>query len=370
MKDTDQFWKKVQSDLAIPKEQVELLRQSEGDTIEQKLVDFVSKYSQSIEINTAKGFNGDVSNKWFYNEVEPNRFIIYSPDGEPETEFDNIKDTESFIKNKSGENVPNTQHYSNLTVPGGTNYTENEISTPGITPSIKGHAQFSTDNGIGWFRSDVATEDNSIYTESSYQENFTPTKTRRILEVQSDLFQKGRDRNRLVDIINTKIVYTASIFQNEEFNFTLNGDYYESIVKMVYYEEKNQSEPTERYYKNGQRISSKEITIAKEEYIKLKGDLNNENQFLQLLNKNNNWVTFFVKSIIQDSAKKGYEKVLFPLGETIAKIEQYGEAAKIYAKLLAKKPLIIKPINAPNLVNIDSSDNKVALFLESIRLFI
>jgi len=46
-----------------------------------------------------------------------------------------------------------------------------------------------------------------------------------------------------------------------------------------------------------------------------------QNQFLQLLNKDNNWVTFFVKSIIQDSAKKGYKKVLFPKGETAAKVE-------------------------------------------------
>ena len=49
-----------------------------------------------------------------------------------------------------------------------------------------------------------------------------------------------------------------------------------------------------------------------------------ENQFLQLLNKDNNWVTFFVKSIIQDSAKKGYEKVLFPTGNTSIKIESPG----------------------------------------------
>ena len=45
------------------------------------------------------------------------------------------------------------------------------------------------------------------------------------------------------------------------------------------------------------------------------------NKFLQLLNKDNIWVTFFIKSIIQDSVKKGYEKVLFPKGETAAKIE-------------------------------------------------
>lgn len=46
-----------------------------------------------------------------------------------------------------------------------------------------------------------------------------------------------------------------------------------------------------------------------------------ENKFLNLLGNSNNWVTFFVKSIIQDSAKKGYEKVLFPKGDTAAKIE-------------------------------------------------
>ena len=48
---------------------------------------------------------------------------------------------------------------------------------------------------------------------------------------------------------------------------------------------------------------------------------NKENQFLQLLNKNNNWVNFFVKAIIQDSAKKGYKKVLFPTGNTASKVE-------------------------------------------------
>ena len=50
-----------------------------------------------------------------------------------------------------------------------------------------------------------------------------------------------------------------------------------------------------------------------------------ENQFLQLLNKDSNWVTFFVKSIIQDSAKKGYEKVLFPSGKTVEKIEGFNK---------------------------------------------
>jgi hypothetical protein len=46
-----------------------------------------------------------------------------------------------------------------------------------------------------------------------------------------------------------------------------------------------------------------------------------ENQFLSLLEKDSNWVTFFIKSIIADSAKKGYEKVLFPTGNTASKVE-------------------------------------------------
>lgn len=192
MKDTDQFWKKVQSDLAIPKEQVELLRQSEGDTIEQKLVDFVSKYSYTVKVDISK-----------------NEFIV--------NEYDELED--KFIDRNYGSS--NTQHYAHLTVPGGTNYTENEISTPGITPSIKGHAQFSTDNGIGWFRSDDKDsinqgdnykqeqgDDGTIYTVKGkevpayeYYNHITKNKqkTRRILEVQSDLFQKGRDKEFLVD---------------------------------------------------------------------------------------------------------------------------------------------------------------------------
>ena len=60
------------------------------------------------------------------------------------------------------------------------------------------------------------------------------------------------------------------------------------------------------------------------------------NQFLQLLNKDNNWVTFFIKSIVQDSAKKGYKKVLFPRGETAAKIEGHETIADEIRKIDTK----------------------------------
>lgn len=73
-----------------------------------------------------------------------------------------------------------------------------------------------------------------------------------------------------------------------------------------------------KYIYKGTTYTKEEFeSFVKEEFVKK----SSENKFLSLLEKDNNWVTFFIKSIIQDSAKKGYEKVLFPKGETAAKIE-------------------------------------------------
>lgn len=58
-------------------------------------------------------------------------------------------------------------------------------------------------------------------------------------------------------------------------------------------------------------------SFVKEEFIKKSP----KNKFLSILEKDANWVTFFVKSIIADSAKKGYEKVIFPKGDTANKVE-------------------------------------------------
>jgi hypothetical protein len=44
---------KILQEAQVPKEQVELLKQQEGDTIEDKLVNFIANYSQVIEINVA-----------------------------------------------------------------------------------------------------------------------------------------------------------------------------------------------------------------------------------------------------------------------------------------------------------------------------
>jgi len=261
----------------VPKEQVDMFKESakDGMTKEEIISSILANYSYTVEVNTAKkkfdSLTGNIEESHFKDKegkIIKTEYIVEEDDG-AYISFNTRKEAETYLESKRYKNQQSTSYYSNLTVPGGTNYTENEISTPLITPNIKGHAQFSTDKGIGWFRSDTKVNNATITTDEepdlSTGEPRTKrntiggniTKDRRILEIQSDLFQKGRDYKSLTG--------------KERWNFV--------------------------------------------------SDNSPENQFLQLLNKDNNWVTFFIKSIIQDSAKKGYEKVLFPKGETAAKVE-------------------------------------------------
>jgi len=130
------------------------------------------------------------------------------------------------------------------------------------------------------------------YNEEELQLEFS--KTRRILELQSDLFQKGRNWNDL-----TKEVNLFSIIKRQD-GFAVYDDNTDNFVKLF-----DDEEVAKEFVKNSTaKISNKK-----------------QNQFLQLLNKDNNWVTFFIKSIIQDSSKKGYNKVLFPAGDTASKVE-------------------------------------------------
>ena len=318
---------KILTELAIPKEQKTLLLDLNITDREQLALELASNYSYTIEINTAN--YGGISKRIIPTSPIPEGAIIFMGD---EEEYDKMGVSYKI------EYVPrNTSYYSNLTVPGGTNYTEQEIATPGITPSIKGHAQFATDKGIGWFRSDEqGFKDDEYNKNDEYYKNqileknrlinsgtltdleirklhqelydletkrkFKPTKTRRILEVQSDLFQKGRDKKLLTGEysklpIGAKVNYKGKVYE-------IIDKYDKGDFKLYDLTDGNET-----------------ITGLKaDEFIDI-AETTQENQFLQLLNKDNNWVTFFVKSIIQDSAKKGYEKVLFPSGDTASKVE-------------------------------------------------
>ena len=121
----DQFLLNAQ----FPKEQKDLVRQvyieDNPKTLDDLIVGINSRMSYTVEINIAKD--------------------------------------QAVLSDMRYEGLlPNTQHYFNMTVPGGANYAENEISTPGIVPSIKGHAQFSTDFFIVWHRSDDQINHQSV----------------------------------------------------------------------------------------------------------------------------------------------------------------------------------------------------------------
>lgn len=333
---------KILTELAISKEQKQLILDLGITDREQIALELASKYGFIVEVNTAKErkikkdleYSNFTSNGFVYQHTSRYGYIKskeedkYNPD-----KYIKISKQEFIDEyNKDVKEQP-TQHYSNLTVPGGTNYTENAIRIPGVVNVISAgggyhDGQFNQSKGdmAGWFRSDdkidnaliedtrdpqIELDENGNYAQVQYgklsQTGGKLTKTRRILEVQS-FFQKVRDRKDLLQTTLARPDVTDRVVLSEinkkiEEDETGFGIGNEVTIDGITYE-RNVSNGKWRY-KEFQNIRGNET----------------QNQFLQLLNKNNNWVTFFIKSIIQDSAKKGYEKVLFPKGETAAKIE-------------------------------------------------
>ena len=340
---------KILTELQIPKEQKQLILDKKVNDREEIITSLLADNSFVVEINIGKESLRYSSKKDLaktrledLNSIE----FLYNRNL-TEEEKKEKKEIENKLKNNEYSTIQPTkptQYYSDLTVPGGVNYTENEIATPGITPNIKGHAQFSTDNGIGWFRSDeqlINIKDKKAFSQESdiqlellyedFKDNYPnqdfgtlkefkknyksqkadKTKNRRILEIQSDLFQKGRGKDLLVK---------SEKFEEEE----ARTEEFTGEERDIYLKELEKKEGTTK-----------------------------DNQFLQLLNKKNNWVTFFVKSIIQDSAKKGYEKVLFPKGNTAAEIEQFDkilEKLEEYDKSISK----VQNYKKENFTNVDS----------------
>ena len=161
---------KILNELQIPKEQKQLILDLDKTNREEIITDLLANYGYTVEINTAKEELQDYEMVDVTGEgdFQPQEFI---PDTDWIEEYDedgNIISVKEVLSEKGKKQIEErenrrkpTQHYSYLTVPGGTNYTENEIATPAIVPSIKGHAAFSTDSGIGWTRTDEKVQ----YTE-------------------------------------------------------------------------------------------------------------------------------------------------------------------------------------------------------------
>lgn len=167
---------KILTELAIPKKQKELIKEIEQEFIEKQFaiyneplqyaLELANQMSYTIEINTAKEGTDFYEAEDF--RIDNTRY--YTVTGEKfykiENDFANnfnkesieidFKEFEKAAKQYKNINEQPTQHYSNLTVPGGTNgsYIEANIETPMIIPSIQSHAQFKTENTIGWMRAD------------------------------------------------------------------------------------------------------------------------------------------------------------------------------------------------------------------------
>lgn len=327
----DQFFQKVQQDLQAPKAQIQMLKNwskdKEFDSIGGMISGVLSELTYTVEINVASGGRYTPYNEMQDYEIDvkndpstPRPQSIYSvidEDGNSVFHTDDLEEAQKVADRFNSSR--SSDFYSKLIVPGGMNYRESEIKTPGIMPSIKGHAEFATDWGIGWFRSDdlrgkgiIRQEDIDSYRKAAeafgmeddfedddvaIPKSYETTKTRRILEIQSDLFQKGRDKNNLIDRFDE--LYGSNLNEEEKGILLRLDDVPASKLK-----------PEEIELRDG---------ISARAAIPL---LNHpENRFLQILNREGNWVTFFVKAIIQDSAKKGYEKIVFPSGATANKIE-------------------------------------------------
>lgn len=279
---------------------------------------FAIEEEVSLVDNTKRGLLDKVLGK---NKQEKVVNTVYSINGEEVTKEQFKEDID--VTTKEIVIMKKSDKYKDLTVPGGTNYTEVEISTPNIKADIKGHAAFATDKGIGWYRVDTEVkgqeeakmpnafvdkydtkwekkdgvwyltypgdattkrddlsdaEARKSYYETTVERNDgttgTPTKTLRVLEMQSDMFQKGKDK----DFSKKDSIESGDAFLD-----------FDNAVE-----------------------SNTNVALDK--------------AFHQILNTDNKWVRFFIKSIIQSAQKNGYEKIVFPTGNTVAKIEGYTEA--------------------------------------------
>lgn len=119
---------RILTELQIPKEQKQIILDKNITNREEIITSLLANNSFVIEVNTATRLGTTIENPFTHDTPE------------------------------------NTEYYSNLTVPGGTNYIEQNFETP-LIKVPKSHAQFNTENTIGFSRSD----DRNTYTENDIE---------------------------------------------------------------------------------------------------------------------------------------------------------------------------------------------------------
>lgn len=173
----------------------------------------------------------------------------------------------------------------------GWKYVAFEFATPFIDPSIKGHAGFSTSQGIGWTR----TWHNSV-------ENILE-----VQEIQSDLFQAKKITKFSKPQIKKGLKFK-----------TANGKEY------VVQEDFNPRKPHTVSVKRVETGEVRKVDTYKLEALLNRSKITDKSDsFLKFLYQKDRWAEFFVKSIMQYAAKNGIETVRFPTGETALNIQSH-----------------------------------------------
>lgn len=269
----DSFFNRL-SKVGVPKDQLEALKTylKDNNIDEISKEDLIDKIIQDLSFDVS--INNSIEADEFMNVTEDYSAntgkTVYNVtdmlDGNFSKNFNTKKEAEDYVKNNK------TSFYGNVSLKQYQNnpnyeYQELTINTPFDTVA-DGHFATSDKSGastIGHVRGYRNKVDNSYI----------------VIEFQSDIFQKNKDS----EILTKK----TGIYDKGQ---------------LVMYSNKKLDE--QDYKRDG---------------YELKPSDENQNNFLQFLNKDQRWVRFFTQAIIQGAAKQGRSKVLFPNGTTAAKVE-------------------------------------------------
>ena len=232
------------------------------------------------------------------------------------------------IENPSFENLTINTGLPSTSAEQGTDYRVTTIDFPELLPNerLRAHQSVTTKNSVGWFRSDTV-EDHGLVSKSGP----IPAKILRIQEVQSDHFQKARRQKiSLLEegIFNKKTAEIFEYFKSIGFKKIKVGQKF--LVKETWFEVASPYDQTTgtriiRNLKNNRTSYLNSDTFFKAvEKNNTKEIDEKANNFLNILLDQDRWVKFFIKTIIQDAAEKGFDYVRFPTGDTIINIESSG----------------------------------------------
>lgn len=304
--------KKILDELQIPKEQKQLILDLDITDREQIALELSTQISYTVEINTAK--EKKETPYTLYKKIG-DKYVVFNVSDEKLDSFDNKEDA---IKKVKEYNYLNTQHYSNLTVPGGTNYTENEIATPAIIPSIKGHAQFATDKGIGWFRSDdkenkvVGWKEEDDFLNSETAQYNPITKDDRVIFGHPTIGKSYLKKNGANDFI------------------TLDDDYADEVNTFI---DKNRGSETRQEYKGRKPKEYNEFMLNLFDRLKVQAKKEGKRLFVSNTNILKERMSEFDKviTIPKDEFKKrfdargatyGFEDWKSDIDNTVAKVDK------------------------------------------------